>query len=119
METTIKRQDRVETADAYLLGVARNLHYRPEEEVNAGDQLYSVYLEVNNYELGDDFFVPLEFVLDRDPETKTVTLDATMKEALQLTWSRMPEFVALIRGRKELLPTGEEEQARQAVPHGA
>lgn len=111
METTIKWQDRVVTADGYLLGLARNLHHRPEDEVNAEDQLYSVYLEVNNFELGDDFFVPLEFILDRDPETRTINLDATMKEALQLTWSRMPEFVALMQGRKEPLPRGVEAQA--------
>lgn len=117
METMIKRQDRVVTADGYLLGLARNLHHRPEVDVNADDQLYSVYLEVDNFELGDDFFVPLEFILDRDPETRTINLDATMKEALQLTWSRMPEFVALMRGRKELLPRGEEAQG--AAPKAA
>lgn len=117
METTIRRQDRVVTADGFLLGLARNLHHRPEDDVNAGDQRYSVYLEADNFELGDDFFVPLEFILDRDPETRTITLDATTKQALQLTWSRMPEFVALMRGRKELLPV--EEEAQEAVPHGA
>lgn len=114
METTMKRRDRVVTADGFLLGLARNLHHRPESEVNVEEQLYPVYLMVENFELGDDFFVPLEYLEDRDPETGDVYVDATMKEVLQYTWSRMPEFVALMRGRKEPLPTGGESQ--QATP---
>ena len=107
MEITMKRRDRVVTADGYQLGLARNLHHRPEADVNVEEQLFPVYLEVENFELGDDFFVPLYYVDGRDPETGAFTIDATMKEVLQYTWSRMPEFVALMRGRKEPLPTGE------------
>jgi len=110
MEITMNRQDRVVTADGFQLGVARSLHYRPEDEVNVQEQLFPVYLTVENFELGDDFFVPLEYIADRDPETGAISVDATMKEVLQYTWSRMPEFVALMRGRKELLPADEEGQ---------
>lgn len=114
MEIMMNRQDRVVTADGYQLGLARNLHHRPEAEVNVEEQLYPTYLKVENFELGDDFFVPLEYIVDRDPETGTISIDATMKQVLKYTWSRMPEFVALMRGRKEPLPAREEGQ--EAAP---
>lgn len=117
MEITMKRRDRVFTADGYQLGLARSLHYRPEHEVNVEEQLFPVYLKVENFELGDDFFVPLEYIEDRDPETGAINVDATMKEVLKYTWSRMPEFVALMQGRKELLPAGEE--GHEAAPDPA
>lgn len=116
METTIKRRDRVVTTDGYQLGLARNLHYRPEADVNVEEQLYPIYLEVENFELGDDFFVPLEYIVGRDPETGEISVDVTMKKVLQYTWSRMPEFVALMRGRKEPLPgRGESQEATPDV----
>ena len=117
MEITLKRRDRVVTADGYQLGLARNLHHRPEADVNVVEQLYPIYLKVENFELGDDFFVPLEYIEGRDADTGDINVDATMKQVLQYTWSRMPEFVALMRGRKEPLPSGEEGQ--EATPNAA
>ena len=116
-EIIMKRQDRVVTADGYQLGLARNLHHRPDAEVNVEDQLYPVYLEVENFELGDDFFVPLPYVDGRDPDSGAILINATMKEVLKFTWSRMPEFVALMRGRKEPLPSREE--GEEATPDAA
>jgi hypothetical protein len=50
---TINENDEVWTSDDFKLGRARSWHYRPEKEVYPGEQLYAVYLKVENFELGD------------------------------------------------------------------
>lgn len=99
MDIEIRARDEIWTSDGYRLGVARDLHYRPEEEVNPEEQLYAAYLEIVNYELGDDFYVPTDFLAERDEENGRVLLDVKMKDVQQRTWSRAPEFVAQKLGR--------------------
>jgi hypothetical protein len=112
MTITIKDLDEVWTTDSYKLGMARCLHYRPEEQINPDEQLYAVYLEVENFELGDDFYIPLMYVLGRDEENGHILLSTSMKQVLNRTWSRMPDFVAKMEGRKECLPAAEEDTAK-------
>lgn len=111
MYSTIKLRDEVWTVDGHRLGVAAAFHYRPEDEVDLGARLYPVYLEVKNYELGEDFFIPLVFVAERDSETGHLLLSQTMKQVLDNTWGRMPDFVAKMEGRVEPLPKTVEEVA--------
>jgi hypothetical protein len=100
---TIELNDEVWTSDEVKLGVARRVFFRPEDQVNPADLLYAVYLKVEDFELGEDFFIPTDFVGARD-EAGRVLLETKMKEVMQRTWSRAPEFVATRLGRSEPLP---------------
>lgn len=99
MELTIHECDEVWTSDAYKLGEARSWHYRPEEEVNPGEQLYALYLEVENFELGDCFYVPADYIAGYDESGEKVLLDASLKMVMNRTWTRTPDFVAKKQGR--------------------
>lgn len=112
MEFDIRDRDEVWTSDGIKLGVARALHHRPPQEVNPEEQLYAIYLEVVNYELGDDLFIPTDFLEPRDETSGRVDLDLPFKAVMQRTWSRAPEFVAKRLGRETRLSavgTGSEE----------
>lgn len=112
MDIEVKARDEIWTSDGYKLGAARTLHYRPEEEVNPEELLYAVYVELVNYELGDDFYVPTDFLQERDEATRRILLDVEMKDVQQRTWSRAPEFVVHRLGRAVRLA----DVAREAEP---
>ncbi len=97
----IKANAEVWTKDGVRLGRARRWHYRPEEEVNPEDLLFASYLEVENFELGDVFFVPDVYLSDTEGER--VVVDATMWQVERRTWTRTPDFAAFGRGRAVLL----------------
>jgi hypothetical protein len=99
VEFTINEFDEVWTSDAFKLGDARCWHDRAEEEVNPGEQLYARYLEVENFELGDSFYVPAEYLLGYDEAGEKVLLDASLKVVMSRTWTRTPDFVARKQGR--------------------
>ncbi|HSG15633.1 MAG TPA: hypothetical protein VLE70_04840 [Anaerolineae bacterium] len=103
MEIDIKKQDEVWTSDEKKLGAALQLFHRTDE-VNPSLQLYASYLEVENFEYGETFYVPTDFIVERQGETGRLTLSKKQSEAMQLTWFRMPEFVVHGRYRKEGLP---------------
>ena len=103
MEISVRGRDEVWTTDDYRLGLARCLHYRAPHEVNPDEQLYAVYLEVVNYEMGDAYYIPTDFLISPEPDTNRVTLNASMKDVMQRTWSREPDFVAMRLGRSERL----------------
>lgn len=100
----IKANAEVWTKDGVRLGTARRWHYRPEEEVHPEDLLFASYLEVENFDLGDSFFVPDVYLAGRRDGNERVEVDATMKEVEHWTWTRRPDFVAVMRGRAALLP---------------
>jgi hypothetical protein len=100
----IKANAEVWTKDGTRLGTARRWHYRPEQEVHPEDLLFAAYLEVENFELGDAFFVPDVYLAGHDGSSDRVVVDATMKQVEHWTWTRMPGFVARLRGREALLP---------------
>jgi len=103
MELRIRDGEDVWTADDTKLGVARSLHYRAPEEVSPDEQLYGVYLEVVNYELGDDLYIPIDFLTVREEADERLSLTVPMKFVMHRTWSRAPDFVAKRLGREELL----------------
>lgn len=111
IEMEIREGDEVVSADGYDLGVARSLHYRPADEVNADEQLYAVYLKVVNYELGDEFFIPVDFLQMREDKNEPVTLTVPVKFVQRRAWSRAPDFVAHSLGRTERLHGAEQTPA--------
>lgn len=115
MDIPVRDRDEVWSSDNYKLGVARAVHYRPPEEVNPQEQLYTAYLEVVSYELGDDLFVPTEFLGERDATSGRVTVTVPLKVIMHRTWWRAPEFVAKGFGREVRLSTVLEEEA--VTPH--
>lgn len=100
MDIEVKARDEIWTSDGFKLGVARTLHYRPQEEVNPEEQLYAAYLEIVNYELGDDFYVPTDFLQEPDEDEGRIKLEVEMKDVQHRTWSRAPEFAVQKLGRK-------------------
>lgn len=107
----MKANAEVWTKDGIRLGMARRWHYRPEEEINPEDLLFASYLEVENFELGDVFFVPDVYLTHADGSDRVV-VDATMWQVERRTWTRMPDFAAFGRGRAALL---QEEPALEPV----
>lgn len=103
MEIDIKRQDEVWTVDEQKLGVALQLFHRTDE-INPSLQLYASYLEVGNLDYGEVFYVPTDFITERQVETGRLMVSKKRDEAMQLTWFRMPEFVAHGQYRQEGLP---------------
>jgi hypothetical protein len=103
MGIDIKKQDEVWTADEQKLGVAMQLFHR-SDEINPSLQLYASYLEVENFKYGEVFYVPTDFISQRQAETGRLMLSKKRNEAMNLTWFRMPEFVAHGQYRKEGLP---------------
>lgn len=108
----IKALDEVWTSDGDKLGVAHSWYYRPDGEVHPGDRLYAAYLGVNNFELGDDFYVPDVYIAGREEESGRVLLAVTSRQIANLTWNRKPNFIAHQRGRAARLPA----KSAQAAP---
>ena len=103
METEIYKRDEVWTADEQRLGIALQLFHRIEES-NPALQLYASYLKVEDYDYGEIFYVPTDFVAERQVETGRILLSKKRDDAMRLTWFRMPDFVAQGQSRKEALP---------------
>ena len=103
METEIKKRDEVWTVDEQKLGMALQLFHRTGE-INPALQLYASYLEVEDFDYGETFYVPTDFIAERQVETGRILLSKKRDEAMKLTWFRMPDFVAQGRSRKETLP---------------
>lgn len=102
MEIGIRKLDEVWSSDEKLFGLAQHIFMR-EEGADPDLLLYEGYLEVENYDLGEIFYVPLDFIASRDDKEEKVLVSATFTEALRQTWTRIPHFVARGAGRKEEL----------------
>lgn len=103
IDQSIKKLDEVWSTDQKLLGLAQTLHVR-EEGVDPELQLFGAYLQVENYDLGEIFYVPTDFITSRIDANKKIVVSATFTEALRKTWTRMPDFVAQGNGQKVDLP---------------
>lgn len=120
IELKISAGDEVWTSDDYQLGVARSLHFRPVDEVNPKEKLYAVYLKVVNYVLGDELFIPTEYLDAREDADEPLTLTVPLKVVMQRAWSRSPEFAAQGLGREErLIEASQEATADVATAHRA
>ena len=67
MELEIKKLDTVWTSDQKKLGLVQNLFHR-EDEVDPDLLLYATYLEVSNYDYGEIYYVPTEYISEQDQE---------------------------------------------------
>lgn len=105
MESNIKRLAEVWTADDKRLGLAKSLYHR-ETGSDPALKLYPTYLEVESFDYGDDFYVPTDFVSASGQELGRVALSVSLQKVLENTWSRMPDFIAAGKARKEELAAG-------------
>ncbi len=102
MELTISKLEEVWTADDKKLGVANAIYHRLEG-INPELKYYASYLHVQNFDYGDDYYIPTDFIEGRDEETGRLSLNRKFQEVLENTWTRMPEFVLQGNGRIEKL----------------
>lgn len=104
MEPDIKKLEEIWTVDDKKLGLAQNLFHRIDD-TNPELQLYATYLKIENFEYGEVFYVPTDFVAVRAAESAKVSLTVSYDEVMQRTWFRMPDFVAHGQDRKVDLPS--------------
>lgn len=102
MDFAIKKLEEVWTADDKKLGVANAIYHRLEG-VNAELRYYADYLHVQNFEYGDDYYIPTDFIEGRDETTGQLVLKTTFQKVLEKTWTRMPEFILHGNGQIEKL----------------
>lgn len=103
MGREIKRNDEVWTADEKQLGIAKAVFHRTDE-VNPALRLYASYLEVEDFNFGENFYVPTDFIDEGPAGAGRIEIKKKRDEAMQLLWFRMPDFVAKGNYRKEALP---------------
>lgn len=101
METTIKKLDPVWTSDDQQLGVAECLYHRLAD-IDPAVGYYAAYLTVENFLLGDDYYIPTDFISGRDTQGR-LRLAVPLQTVLNRTWSRMPDFIAHHQARKTSL----------------
>lgn len=104
LEPKIKKGDEVFTADGVSLGQSLVV-YRRLSQVNPGLKLYEYYLETVKLSMGDEFYVPIDFIDRYDNEI--VHLSLTMAQVQRETMMRMPKFIALRQGERIELEPGE------------
>lgn len=92
----------VVASDGQWVGQALRLRHRTED-IDPDLKLYATYLEVTTVELGNNSFIPTDFVQDYDPENKRVTLSVPVGIVEDETWNRTPAFVASGKDRVEAL----------------
>lgn len=102
MEFTINKLEEIWTADDKKLGITNAIYHRLEG-VNPELGYYASYLHVQNFDYGDDYYIPTEFIKGRDQKTGLIVLEKTFKEILENTWTRMPEFILHGSGQIEKL----------------
>lgn len=103
MSIDVKRGEEVWTSDGNRLGTARRLHHR-QEEIDPELELYATYLHVVSFDLGDDFYVPTDYIDGRD-ENGRVLITESMQKVQDHTWTRLPDFIAQGEDEEEELPT--------------
>lgn len=103
MKPRARKLDKVWTSDRKMLGLGQRLFHRVEG-VNPDLLLYESYLEVENYELGATYFVPTDFIDERQTEHGGLRLRSSFREVQERTWARMPTFIARGEGIEETLP---------------
>lgn len=102
MDFSISKLEEIWTADDKKLGVANAVYHRLEG-VDPQLKYYASYLHVQNFDYGDDYYIPTDYIKGRDPETHRLTLTTTFHEVLTNTWTRMPEFILHGNGQIEKL----------------
>lgn len=102
--TTIHFHDTIMTADEQVVGKAQRLYHYDGEEF-AEVQGFTHFLKVFNFETGDDFYIPTEFISDRNAASSTIKLSIPFREIQTRTLSRKPRSIAYDLATVEELPT--------------
>jgi hypothetical protein len=102
MLTQIRKFDEVWTTDNHLLGLAYHIQRRTGE-VNPDLQFFAAYLIVKNLEIGDDYFVPVNYISHYDPDNGRVQLSVSFRTVMERTWTRLPQFVLAGHNQREEL----------------
>lgn len=89
MDKTIWQDTAVITADKYLLGQTHSFQNRVETgKTKYGP--YSTYLVVKNFSIGDDFFIPTDFVDVEKSTENEIWLSLTDKQIRQKNFTVRP-----------------------------
>ena len=102
MTLNLKEKDEIWSKDGHRLGLANYVYHRTKD-VNPQLELYERYLYVFSFDVGDDYYVPMDFITG-DKEHGRFTLTVTMDEAMAKGWSRLPDFILKGESVKEELP---------------
>ena len=102
MNLNLKKKDEIWSKDGHLLGQVNQIYHRTND-VNPELELYARYLHVFSLELGDDYYLPMEFITE-DKETGRFTFDMTMEKVVAKGWSRLPTFIVEGESTEEELP---------------
>jgi hypothetical protein len=102
-EKELKKGADVVTADGVFLGKAVRLYHRVDE-IDPELKLYAAYLGISNLKMGNQIFIPVDFIADYDPQNAQVTLTVSKSAAMSETWDREPTFIAGRRDTVENLP---------------
>ncbi len=100
---TLTKSDEVWTQDDYRLGHPNRLFHRTDG-IDPDLELYADYVHVMSFDLGDDFYIPTDFIDGRNPENGRITLTVPMETVLKNTWNRIPDFVVHKEAQAEELP---------------
>lgn len=89
MSRTILQDTPVLTKDNVLLGQTHAYHRRVEQGKPAVS-LYPLYLMIVNLTVGDDFYIPTDFIDDEKSTDDKIWLTLTEKEIEVKQYTRMP-----------------------------
>ena len=95
--------DTVKTSDGQILGYVKALHSQPDPSmIDPKLKLFGEYLEVFNLDLADDFFIPRDYVAEK--EQTHLILEMTYEAVINNTLSRAPQFIAHGQAESIALP---------------
>lgn len=97
----LRKSDEVWTEDGQKLGHPHRLYHRISS-IDPALGYYASYLRVMSYDMGDDFYVPTDFIAGR--ADGQVRLSVSMKRVLQETWDRLPDFIPQGQASTEEIP---------------
>ena len=100
----IKFHEPVFSADNIEIGSAQRIYHVNHEQYGVAIEPYTAYLKIFSFTSGDSYFIPIEFIDERDaPGLLTARL--TMKEIERRMLSAMPRPVAYGEAEPEELAT--------------
>lgn len=103
MTIQLKQSDEIWTQDGHLLGHPHRIYHRTKD-INPILRLYADYVQVVSFEIGEDYYVPTDFIDGRYSDNGRITLAVPMKTVQKNTWNRLPDFVVHGEARRENLP---------------
>lgn len=95
--------DMVKTSDGQTLGYVKALYRQPDPSmIDPQLKLFAEYLEVVNLDLADDFYIPKDYVAEK--EQTHLILEMTHEAVMNNTLSRAPQFIAHGQAESIALP---------------